>query len=273
MEKWGNDRVNALFEGNLPPNFRRPSDMGPITELKRFIRDKYEYKRFKIEESQIPPKVENNQGAFGSDEAFGSSSGGGGNVVAQAAPKPAASLIDFFDDPAPQPTPAPAAPAAPVSVFDSPGGAVEFDAFQSSAPAAPAATGCASDPFAMPSAPAPAVPTAPAVPAVPGPPTGAAVDPFFSPQAAAPQQQQQQQQVPPQQPKASNADIMSLFNAPAQMPNPGQMHGIGMMGGMPPQMGGLMGGMPGQMPGMQGQMPGEQAPGAQPVDEGRTIEG
>ena len=49
--------------------------------------------------------------------------------------------------------------------------------------------------------------------------------------------QQAQQQQPPQQPKASNADIMSLFNAPTQMPGPGQIQG--MMGGMPPQMGGM----------------------------------
>ena len=107
MEKWGNNRVNAIFEGNLPPNFRRPSESGPISELKRFIRDKYEYRRFKIDESQVPPpKKEESGGGFGqdqgfgfdNDQGFGRSNGNGSSLASQAAPqaKPAAFFNRFF---------------------------------------------------------------------------------------------------------------------------------------------------------------------------------
>ena len=75
MEKWGNNNVNAIFEGNLPNNFRRPSDSGPVSELKRFIRDKYEYRKFKVDESAVPKQQANNNN---NDSGFG-----GGNSAPQ----------------------------------------------------------------------------------------------------------------------------------------------------------------------------------------------
>ena len=264
MEASGNDRVNSVYEGNLPNNFRRPIDGAPISELKRFIRDKYEYCKFK---GQAPPKQ--------TQEAFDSNSGGDNRSrveVKAVEPKKESSLIDFFDDPTPAPAAAPAQ-----NVFQSPGGfGAGFDQFNN-------------DGFGAPQQAPPAVPTQPApspdvknnsfdsdpfgsFTGAPSP--GAVTDPFGVPQQQpaqqqpaqqqpAQQQQVQQQQVP-QKPKASAMDIMSLFNAPASsMQAPGQM-----MGGMP-GMGMPDIGMPqqqqyGGMPGMPGGMPQQQQYGGMP---------
>ncbi len=251
MEASGNDRVNSVYEGNLPNNFRRPIDGAPISELKRFIRDKYEYSKFK---GQVPPPQ--------TQEAFDSNSGGDNRSrveVKAVEPKKESSLIDFFDDPTTAPAAAPAQ-----NVFQSPGGfSAGFDQFNN-------------DGFGAPQQAPPAVPTQPApspdlknnsfdsdpfgsFTGAPAP--GAVTDPFGVPQQQpaqlqsaqqqpAQQQPAQQQQVP-QKPKASATDIMSLFNAPApSMQAPGQMMGgmpnMGMSGiGMPQQQ--QMGGMPGGM--------------------------
>jgi len=55
MEEWGNGRANAFFEAELPPNYPRPKEGDPVRTVEKFIRDKYEHKKF-IGRA-IPPKV------------------------------------------------------------------------------------------------------------------------------------------------------------------------------------------------------------------------
>ncbi len=53
----GNSRARAVYEANLPDNFRRPQSDG---NLESFIRAKYEHKKFIAREWVAPPlpKVE-----------------------------------------------------------------------------------------------------------------------------------------------------------------------------------------------------------------------
>lgn len=46
MEEWGNARANALYEGNLPPNVKKPREGDSVRVTERFIRDKYEHKKY-----------------------------------------------------------------------------------------------------------------------------------------------------------------------------------------------------------------------------------
>jgi stromal membrane-associated protein len=112
MEQWGNKRANEYYEANLPPNVQKPKDGDSVKVVEKFIRDKYEHKRY-IAKS-IPPRVE-------SDNNFSDNSndnrGNNGNrnepitrqrpstkasaPVAKAPPAPAPALIDFMDMSAP----------------------------------------------------------------------------------------------------------------------------------------------------------------------------
>ena len=52
MQEMGNSRARAVYEANVPDNFRRPqSDSG----LEAFIRAKYEHKKY-IAREWVPPK-------------------------------------------------------------------------------------------------------------------------------------------------------------------------------------------------------------------------
>jgi stromal membrane-associated protein len=55
MEEWGNKRANDYYEANLPANVVRPKEGDPVRVVERFIRDKYEHRRYIG--SSIPPKV------------------------------------------------------------------------------------------------------------------------------------------------------------------------------------------------------------------------
>ena len=46
MQKWGNQRVNAYYEAKLPKNYPHPNEHTPVSKLEKFIRDKYEEKRW-----------------------------------------------------------------------------------------------------------------------------------------------------------------------------------------------------------------------------------
>jgi stromal membrane-associated protein len=46
MEEWGNARANAYYEAELPPNVHKPRDGDSVRVTERFIRDKYEHKKF-----------------------------------------------------------------------------------------------------------------------------------------------------------------------------------------------------------------------------------
>ena len=46
MQKWGNKKVNAFYEAKLPKNYPRPDEHSSMAELERFIRAKYEQRRW-----------------------------------------------------------------------------------------------------------------------------------------------------------------------------------------------------------------------------------
>lgn len=46
MQKWGNKRCNAYWEAKLPANYPRPDEHSSMAELERFIRAKYEQRRW-----------------------------------------------------------------------------------------------------------------------------------------------------------------------------------------------------------------------------------
>ena len=56
MEEWGNRRANEYFEANIPDNYPRPKESDTVRVIEKFIREKYEHKKF-IAKS-LPPKNE-----------------------------------------------------------------------------------------------------------------------------------------------------------------------------------------------------------------------
>lgn len=53
MEDMGNSRARAVYEANLPDNYKRPSSSDSAME--QFIRAKYEHKKY-IAREWVPPK-------------------------------------------------------------------------------------------------------------------------------------------------------------------------------------------------------------------------
>lgn len=130
MEEWGNGRANEYFEANVPSHVIRPKEGDPVRVVERFIRDKYEFKKY-IAKS-LPPKHESQVEVDAEPESVvarraskhhghhGHGHAHHGHQSQQhrqeeapkvveapkpAAPAPAPSLIDFMDDPAPAPAP------------------------------------------------------------------------------------------------------------------------------------------------------------------------
>ena len=280
MEMGGNARVNAIFEANLGRmGVNKPSNLARGPEREKFIRDKYERRKFYDPAGYSQDPSEYSSGQVGGPPAApttssshatrpGAPSEAARQRVAsrQARMKPAHS--GDFDQPSAaasaRPKVAPAPVSAPV-LFD----LLDFSAEPASAPA-PAPQG-SHDPFSAPSA---ATTTSQ--------PIAAASDPFAAglantapvqqvqPQQQAPQPQTQQQQPAPasnnsalsdfacfatpnpsaapvqQKQVASNNDIMALFNKPTPQTSFG-MQGMGgammgMMGNQQPGSGGMMGG-------------------------------
>jgi len=60
MEEWGNARANAYYEANLPPHVHKPKEGDTVRVVEKFIRDKYEHKRFIA--SSIPPPMQGGGG-------------------------------------------------------------------------------------------------------------------------------------------------------------------------------------------------------------------
>ncbi|EWM22828.1 stromal membrane-associated gtpase-activating protein [Nannochloropsis gaditana] len=54
MEKWGNGRARAYFEAQVPPGYARPSDWSNVHQMTKWIKDKYEYKRFLPKDGSVP---------------------------------------------------------------------------------------------------------------------------------------------------------------------------------------------------------------------------
>ena len=46
MQQWGNQRVNAYYEATLPQNYPHPNEHTPVSEMEKFIRQKYVEKRW-----------------------------------------------------------------------------------------------------------------------------------------------------------------------------------------------------------------------------------
>lgn len=46
MEEWGNERANAYYEASMPSSVQVPREGDSVRIVEKFIRDKYQYKRF-----------------------------------------------------------------------------------------------------------------------------------------------------------------------------------------------------------------------------------
>eukprot|EP00613_Pedinella_sp_CCMP2098_P042819 CAMPEP_0171793728 /NCGR_PEP_ID=MMETSP0991-20121206/67706_1 /TAXON_ID=483369 /ORGANISM="non described non described, Strain CCMP2098" /LENGTH=421 /DNA_ID=CAMNT_0012404001 /DNA_START=94 /DNA_END=1359 /DNA_ORIENTATION=+ len=56
MEQWGNSRAKAYYEAEVPSHYQRPYDGAGVREVQRFIRDKYEHKRFVPQDGSVPSR-------------------------------------------------------------------------------------------------------------------------------------------------------------------------------------------------------------------------
>lgn len=59
MEEWGNARANAYYEANLPNHVLKPKEGDSVRKVEKFIRDKYEFKRYVA--SSVPDKSKTSQ--------------------------------------------------------------------------------------------------------------------------------------------------------------------------------------------------------------------
>ena len=41
MQQWGNKRANQYWEANIPEDYRIPTEYDSVSQMERFIRDKY----------------------------------------------------------------------------------------------------------------------------------------------------------------------------------------------------------------------------------------
>ena len=119
IEEWGNGRANQYYEGNMPSHVARPKDGDSVRVIEKFIRDKYEHKRY-IAKS-VPPKEATADVA--DDEKLGRKPPVTRQRPAHTEPvesrpipspvAPVAAPIDFMDF-SEAPTPAPAPVVAPI---------------------------------------------------------------------------------------------------------------------------------------------------------------
>jgi hypothetical protein len=292
MEEWGNARANAYYEAKLPRDYQKPRENDPVRVVEKFIREKYEQKRFiadsipppnssgEIETSAAAPVKEVRRPVIQAAPSPAPQRTVPASAPAKVVPKEEPNLLDFFDSPAPPPPPVQSAPVHVTPQQDPFGGFGQ--------PSQPAnsfftSTPVHQDPFAPPAATAA--------------PAQHFQDPFFGgggaqqhpPQSTAPQQfqdpffgtptpavQTQFGQAPPQQPQAPKASadaILSLYSTPQHqggmqhgggqgismmMPPPNVGMGMGPPRGMPGPMGygqPPYGGMPGMYPPQQPQYP------------------
>jgi len=116
MEEWGNQRANEYFEGNAPANLIRPKEGDPVRVVEKFIRDKYEHKKY-ISKTLPPPRVGSQSTAtsIAPSPAIDSASDGRMNT-----PSPVPSNVRFGSgSPAPVAASRPApAPVAAVNLLD-----------------------------------------------------------------------------------------------------------------------------------------------------------
>mmetsp|Transcript_9664 Transcript_9664/g.13809 ORF Transcript_9664/g.13809 Transcript_9664/m.13809 type:complete len:480 (-) Transcript_9664:711-2150(-) len=241
MENGGNAKVNAIFEAHLNVNKPNNSASGPVRE--RFIRDKYERRKFYDPRAFESAAQMSNGGGQEEEEVIAGVQRRLASQRSNRAPSDAArrrveeraarnrsggkvssSSSSTRTKPVKAPVPMPVAAPEPVADL------LDFGDFTSTEAATSFSQTNASS--------APVVAAAPPAAAPPAPP--AAVDmfanmtsPIQNAAPAAPQQQQQQQQQPEKKPM-SNADIMSMFSTPSTQHNSMQqnMFPMQMAGGM-----------------------------------------
>lgn len=112
MEEWGNKRANDYYEANMPASVVRPKEGDAVRIVERFIRDKYEHKRYIA--SSVPP-VRRSAAVESEPTAPRKASVNTAPQQAAPAPKPAATvapaaapvkqpdLLDMMDAPSPAP--------------------------------------------------------------------------------------------------------------------------------------------------------------------------
>ena len=72
MQKWGNKKCNAYWEAKLPKNYPRPDEHSSMAELERFIRAKYEQRRWVADDRDESEEEESEEDDYenSSDEDF-----------------------------------------------------------------------------------------------------------------------------------------------------------------------------------------------------------
>ena len=142
MEEWGNERANQLYEANLPANFVRPKEGDAVRVVEKFIREKYEQKKYMArtipEKISRAPVIETVEIKEPIEEKKRPAKAPAVTPVQTVAPVASVqpSLLDFMDDP--QPISAPAAQTTTqqqsFSAFDNPSQPVQasndFQQFQ-----------------------------------------------------------------------------------------------------------------------------------------------
>jgi hypothetical protein len=106
MEEWGNGRANEYYEHNMPANVARPKDGDSVRMIEKFVRDKYEHKKYMAKIK--PPIIKQDEQVREDDE--GRRKVGSGSIsrprptASDSTPfakpvvvVPAVSLIDFLD--------------------------------------------------------------------------------------------------------------------------------------------------------------------------------
>eukprot|EP00580_Thalassiosira_gravida_P009603 CAMPEP_0201633268 /NCGR_PEP_ID=MMETSP0493-20130528/6634_1 /ASSEMBLY_ACC=CAM_ASM_000838 /TAXON_ID=420259 /ORGANISM="Thalassiosira gravida, Strain GMp14c1" /LENGTH=493 /DNA_ID=CAMNT_0048104947 /DNA_START=88 /DNA_END=1569 /DNA_ORIENTATION=+ len=246
MENGGNAKINAIFEPRLTVNKPTTSASGTVRE--RFIRDKYERRKFydpsafervsrqmeSAEQEKVVSGVQRRLASSGSRkpsdaarkrvEERAARKGGGGHGGS-------ARSVRSAKAPAPAPPPAPPVDLLDFGDFES---AAATTAVQASVSVVTSSRGGAT------AAPAP-VASEPQLDlfanmATGNNPSGGEANGQMQQQPGQPQQQLEEQK------KMSTADIMSMFNNPSAQHNPTQQNMFAMNGGMQNGMAGGMGG-------------------------------
>jgi hypothetical protein len=57
MEQWGNGRAALYYEACVPSDYRRPREGATPREMEKWIRDKYEHKRFLPRDGRVPAEA------------------------------------------------------------------------------------------------------------------------------------------------------------------------------------------------------------------------
>ena len=102
MEEWGNGRANAYYEANVPSHVIKPKEGDSVRSIEKYIRDKYEHKRFIA--SSLPPTSEK------ANTVVPSVTPSNGSAKSNVSNQKNRYIYDDGDDSEPSPKPTAAAP-------------------------------------------------------------------------------------------------------------------------------------------------------------------